>query len=165
MMTGSQALAKELASRTLELCRIPSPIGEERRIADWIEAWAHKLFPAGQVFRLSNSLVVGDLAAGRPTVALIGHLDTIPAHPSDSAPRIEGERILGRGSSDMKGGLAVMMALAEALHRDELPYNLLLIFYEREEGPYQESGLGPLFDRLSAPHPPPPPLPLHPTHA
>ena len=150
MMTGSQALAKELASRTLELCRIPSPIGEERRIADWIEAWAHKLFPAGQVFRLSNSLVVGDLAAGRPTVALIGHLDTIPAHPSDLAPRIEGERILGRGSSDMKGGLAVMMALAEALHRDELPYNLLLIFYEREEGPYQESGLGPLFDRLAA---------------
>src|SRR6516162_4062528 len=150
MMTGWQSLAEELAGRTLELCRIPSPIGEERRIADWIEAWARKHFAAGQVFRLSNSLVVGDLADGRPTVALVGHLDTIPAHPSDSPPRIEGERILGRGSSDMKGGLAVMIALAEALRRDELPYNLVLIFYEREEGPYQESGLGPLFERLPA---------------
>ena len=46
----------------------------------------------------------------------------------------------------MKGGLAVMMALAESLPREQLPYNLILIFYEREEGPYQESGLGPLFD-------------------
>src|SRR5262249_21220826 len=150
MMTGSQALAKELAGRTLELCRIPSPIGEERRIADWIEAWARKHFPAGQVFRLSNSLVVGDLAAGRPTVALIGHLDTIPAHPSDLAPRIEGERILGRGSSDMKGGLAVMMALAEALHRDELPYNLVLIFFERENGSYNVNCLVPLLFLLLA---------------
>ncbi len=48
----------------------------------------------------------------------------------------------------MKGSLAVMMALAEALPRDTLPVNLLLVFYEREEGPFQESGLGPLFERV-----------------
>src|SRR5262245_18353717 len=104
MMTGSQAQAEELAGHTLELCRIPSPIGEEQRIADWIEACARKNFPAGQVFLLSNSLGDGDLADRRPAVALVRHLDTIPAHPGDSPPRIEGERTLGRGSSDMKGG-------------------------------------------------------------
>jgi len=48
----------------------------------------------------------------------------------------------------MKGALAVMMALAEALPRKSLPVNLLLVLYEREEGPFQESGLGPLFERV-----------------
>ncbi len=50
----------------------------------------------------------------------------------------------------MKGGLAVMMGLAESLPRDQLPYNLVIIFYEREEGPYLENGLGPLFEHLPA---------------
>jgi len=45
----------------------------------------------------------------------------------------------------MKGGLAVMMKLAEALPRDALPYNLLFVFYEREEGPYAENGLEAVF--------------------
>jgi len=142
-------LAAKLAQRTLELCRIPSPIGQEREIADHLERWAWSLFPRSQVYRKSNSLVVGSVADGRPTVALVGHLDTVPPHPSDGPARIERDRIFGRGSSDMKGGVAVMMALAEGLPRDRLPYNLLLIFYEREEGPYLESGLGPLFEALS----------------
>ncbi len=42
----------------------------------------------------------------------------------------------------MKGGVAVMMALAETLELDALPVNLLLVLYEREEGPYLESGSG-----------------------
>jgi succinyl-diaminopimelate desuccinylase len=92
--------------------------------------------------------VVGRLDDPRPTVALVGHLDTVPAHPHDGPPRIDGERVFGLGSSDMKGGLAVMMALAEDLPLRELPVNLALILYEREEGPYLESGLGPLFDKV-----------------
>ncbi len=142
------ALANRLAARTLELCRIPSPIGEEGELADWIEAWARKRYPAAQVFRHSHSLALGALSDSKATIALIGHLDTVPPHPSDAEPRIEGDRIFGLGSSDMKGGLAVMTALAESLPRDQLPYNLVLIFYEREEGPYRENGLGPLFERL-----------------
>ena len=143
-----QELEEELASRTLELCRIPSPIGQERPIADHVEGWARRHFPAAQVFRLSNSLVVGDVRSACPSIALIGHLDTVPVHPADSPARREGARIYGRGSSDMKGGVAVMMAVAEALRKDQLSCNLLLIFYEREEGPYRESGLGLLFDAV-----------------
>jgi succinyl-diaminopimelate desuccinylase len=143
-------LAAKLAERTLGLCRIPSPIGEEREIADHLERWALSLFPRSQVHRQSNSLALGSLADARPTVVLVGHLDTVPAHPSDGPVRKEGDRIFGRGSSDMKGGLAVMMLLAEVVRRDRLPYNLVLLFYEREEGPYLESGLGPMFEALPA---------------
>lgn len=139
-------LATRLAHSALELCRIPSPIGQERELADHVEAWAHARFPRREVFRLGHSLVVGNLQEERPTVALVGHLDTVPPHPMEPPPRLEGERLFGLGSSDMKGGLAVMLALAEDLPLAELPVNVLLLLYEREEGPYLESGLGPLFE-------------------
>lgn len=139
-------LATRLAQSTLSLCRISSPIGEERALADHVEAWARAHFAEREVFRLGHSLVLGNLQDARPTVAFVGHLDTVPAHPADRPARIEGDRVFGLGASDMKGGLAVMMALAEDLPRAELPVNLVWILYEREEGPYLESGLGPLFD-------------------
>lgn len=147
-MSDPHALAQSLAQRTLALCRIASPIGHEGPLADHVEAWSHRHYAPADVVRHGHSLVVGRLEDPRPTVALVGHLDTVPAHPEDGPPRLEGERVYGLGASDMKGGLAVMMALAEVLPRDALPVNLLLMLYEREEGPYLESGLGPLFERV-----------------
>ena len=141
--------AGELAERTLQLCRIPSPIGSEQALADFVERWARALRPALEVIRVGHSIALGDFSDTRPRVTLLGHLDTVPPHPSDGAARIEGERIHGRGSSDMKGGLATMMALAETLPRDG-PLGVGYVFYEREEGPYTESGLGPLLARVDA---------------
>ena len=139
-----------LAQRALELVRIDSPIGHEKQLADFVEKWALGRFPAEQVFRHSHSLVVGDLKDPRPHVALIGHLDTVPKHSGQSTPRIEGGKLHGLGSTDMKGALVVMMALAEELELARLPVNLLLVFYEREEGPYLENGLGPLMEKVPA---------------
>jgi succinyl-diaminopimelate desuccinylase len=47
----------------------------------------------------------------------------------------------------MKGGLAVMMSLAEHLPRSGT-HALAYIFYEREEGPYAESGLKVLLEKI-----------------
>jgi succinyl-diaminopimelate desuccinylase len=44
-----------------------------------------------------------------PCVILHGHVDVVPAHPEQFVPRIEGDRLIGRGAYDMKGGLAAMM--------------------------------------------------------
>lgn len=138
----------DLARRTLSLCAIPSVIGDERALCDHVEAWAKQHFPPGEVRRINHSLVLGRLDDPRPTIALVGHLDTVPVHPEDAAPRIQDGRVYGLGASDMKGGLAVMMALAEQLPRDSLPVNLALVLYEREEGPYAENGLEPVFDAV-----------------
>ena len=51
--------------------------------------------------------------AGAPCVILHGHVDVVPAHDDQFVPRIEGDRLFGRGAYDMKGGLAAMMC---ALH-------------------------------------------------
>jgi succinyl-diaminopimelate desuccinylase len=81
-------------------------------------------------------------AAGRPLVALCGHLDTVPVHDEDrGGPRREGARIVAPGASDMKGGVAVAMELAERLAPAERFCDLLLVLYAREEGPYVENEL------------------------
>ncbi len=140
---GAPALAEALARRTEALCAELSPIGEERGLCDAIEGWARPRFPS--VERVKDSLVVrvdGAREPGRPAVALCGHLDTVPVHEGDRhPPRREGERIVAPGSSDMKGGIAVMMELAERLPRAERFCDLVLVLYAREEGPYLENEL------------------------
>src|SRR3712207_2343773 len=44
-----------------------------------------------------------------PTVILHGHIDVVPAHDDQFLPRVEDDRLIGRGAYDMKGGLAAMM--------------------------------------------------------
>lgn len=146
MQTDAE-LSEALAARTLALCRIPSVIQQEEALADHVEVWARGHFPADEIYRLNHTLVLGRIHdERRPTVALFGHLDTVPPHPGDPQPHRAGEYVFGLGSSDMKGGLALMMQLAESLDRDACPFNLLYCLYEREEGPYLENGLGPLFE-------------------
>jgi succinyl-diaminopimelate desuccinylase len=49
---------------------------------------------------------VGD---GGPTVIVHGHVDVVPAFVEQFTPRVEGDRLIGRGAYDMKGGLASIM--------------------------------------------------------
>ncbi|MEA2285779.1 MAG: succinyl-diaminopimelate desuccinylase, partial [Solirubrobacteraceae bacterium] len=44
-----------------------------------------------------------------PTVVFHGHLDVVPARDGQFTPRVEGDRLIGRGAYDMKGALAAMM--------------------------------------------------------
>src|SRR5215213_5760265 len=58
-------------------------------------------------------------SGGAPTIVLHGHLDVVPGRPEQFAPRIDGDRLIGRGAYDMKGGLAAMMSALEELSRQE----------------------------------------------
>ena len=145
LSTADLALAEALAARTAALCARASPIGEEAALCDEVAAWAAR-FP--YVRRIGDSLLVGvdgplvARRAARPLVALCGHLDTVPVHADDRGPpRREGRKLVAPGSSDMKGGLALMMALAEGLPASARFCDLALVFYAREEGPYLENEL------------------------
>lgn len=146
------SMRERLAARCLELVRIPSATGDERAIADHVERWARgcHAFTRKQIVRHGNALVLHNLRDDdeRPRIALLGHLDTVPTHPSGSAPRVEDGKVYGRGAADMKGGLAVMMALAEELDLARLPFGLLLVFYDHEEGAFRDNGLQPLLERV-----------------
>jgi len=127
----------------LWLCMQPSPIGEERALCDAVQARLARLPLPAPAHRYGDSIVV-PVARGRPGphVALVGHLDTV--RTENGPARIEGDRCFGAGASDMKSGLAVMIALAEALDLGALGCNLSLVFYAREEGPFADNELGPV---------------------
>lgn len=135
-----------LRDTLLELTRIPSPIGEEAALCDHVERRLQKTLGRDAITRFYDSLIVhANARHGAPRIALVGHLDTVRTQ-HDGPARVEGNRLYGAGASDMKSGLAVMIELVERLDLDALPCDLRLIFYEREEGPFEENRLGPILD-------------------
>jgi succinyl-diaminopimelate desuccinylase len=139
-------LREELAATTLELCAIPSETGREERIADHVEALCVAYAGAASVRRIGNSVVCQPepTAAGGPTVALVGHLDTVRCAEGQPT-QIRDDRVYGCGASDMKAGVATMLALLA--RRDSLTLGRpIWIFYDREEGPNEENGLEPVLE-------------------
>jgi succinyl-diaminopimelate desuccinylase len=54
-----------------------------------------------------------------PTVIFHGHLDVVPGREEQFEPRVEGDRLIGRGGYDMKGALAAMMCALKDLEQQE----------------------------------------------
>jgi succinyl-diaminopimelate desuccinylase len=142
-MTRDQVM-HSLDRTLLELCATASPIGEEKALCDSVQARLARLPLAAPIRRYRDSIVVPVTRGRGPRIALVGHLDTV--RTENGPARIEGDRCIGSGASDMKSGLAVMIALAEALPLRELGCELTLVFYAREEGPFVENELGPVLE-------------------
>jgi succinyl-diaminopimelate desuccinylase len=135
-----------LATTLIELVNIPSVIGSEGRICTAI---AERLLPVWSlqgVQRIGNALVVGQ-RTDRPLIVLYGHLDTVPEQDNNGAAREAGDRIYGLGTSDMKSGLAVMIHLLEDEEVRSGPYDVVGVFYDKEEGPSADNGLEDVLER------------------
>jgi succinyl-diaminopimelate desuccinylase len=69
-----------------------------------------------------------------PTVVFHGHLDVVPAREGQFTPRVEGDRLIGRGAYDMKGALAAMMcALRDAAAQDQVRVRFVCVPDEESE--------------------------------
>lgn len=138
-------VGEALARRTLALCSISSETGDEAEIADLVEAECRARCGDEAASRIGNSVVCAPAGRGDgPTVALVGHLDTVRC-AEEQPTEIRGGRVYGCGASDMKAGVAVMLALLA--DRDSLTRaRPVWIFYDREEGPHEENGLGPVLE-------------------
>ncbi len=82
-------------------------------VKGWLEARDVDVRSAMHKGRPVLAATVG--AADGPTVVLHGHLDVVPGRAEQFQPRTDGDRLLGRGAYDMKGGLAGMMCATRDL--------------------------------------------------
>lgn len=147
-------LRGDLATLVAALCDIPSVSGDEKALADAVEA-ALRQAPHLEVLRDGDAVVARtQLGLGR-RVVVAGHLDTVPLTDPPNLPvRVvdgpEGPELWGRGTVDMLGGVAVQLALAARLGAEVAPAaDLTWVFYDHEEVAATLNGLG----RLVRHHP------------
>jgi succinyl-diaminopimelate desuccinylase len=130
-----------LARRTLELVDIPSVSGNERNVYSLVS----QCVLIGKSLDDGESLVFAK-RTGKPLVLFAGHLDTVPEQGNLPGEIVNGS-VRGLGASDMKGGLAVMIELANwAAGRDDLAYDPAFLFFPREELGPDHNPLPALFD-------------------
>lgn len=142
-------LSADPVTLTAALCDIESVSGDERRIADAVGRALRGI--AGLEVLRDGDAVVARTALGRAErVVLAGHLDTVPV--AGNLPTrlvdVDGRRLLyGRGTCDMKGGVAVLLRVAATV--PEPNRDVTFVFYDCEEVEAARNGLG----RLARHHP------------
>lgn len=133
------AAATELVSRASE-----NPPGDERPVAEWLEA---RLAESAVPFSVETTEVLPDrpnvvARAGDPdhgSVLFAGHTDVVPANEEDWTsgpydPTVRDGRLFGRGSADMKGAIAAMLVATERyFERAQTPGEVVLAFVVDEE--------------------------------
>jgi succinyl-diaminopimelate desuccinylase len=134
----------DLLAVTEELCAIPSVSGDEAALADDIEARLRRDAPKLDLERFGTNVIARTHAGADRRVVLGGHLDTVP--PNENAePRRDGDVLHGLGTADMKGGLAVLLALASKASARTPRHDATFVFYEAEEVADEYNGLRKLF--------------------
>lgn len=142
-------LRADVVELTRQLVDIPSVSGDERDIADRIGAALRQLDHLDVV--RDGNVVIARTDLGRPErVVVAGHIDTVPIAdnvPSRSTGAGDDELIWGRGSCDMKGGVAVQLSVAAAA--TDPARDVTWVFYDNEEVEAERNGLG----RVAREHP------------
>lgn len=126
---------------TRALCDIESVSGDEEAVADAIEQ-AVRALPHLAVTRVGNN-VVARTRLGRDTrVAIAGHIDTVPVNANlpTRYETLDGvDYLWGRGTVDMKAGVAVQLSLAARL--SDPRHDITWLWYDNEEVSSDRNGL------------------------
>ena len=145
-------LTGDLVALTRTICDIPSVSGDERLLADAVEQALRSLGHL-EVLRDGDAVVARTHLGHGERVVIAGHLDTVPIAanlPAELRVTDDAEGLVelwGRGTVDMKGGVAVQLALAAAVPTPTR--DVTWVFYDQEEVEATRNGLG----RLVRTHP------------
>lgn len=135
-------LQADVVELTRQLVDIESVSGNETGIADQIET-ALRSFAHLEVIRDGNVIIARTNLGRSERVVIAGHIDTVPiaANVPSWVTGTEDEQIVwGRGTCDMKGGVAVQLSTAIAV--TEPVRDVTWIFYDNEEVDSDLNGLG-----------------------
>ena len=80
-------------------------------------------------------------ADAETTLLLHGHIDVVPGRPEQFEPRVDGDRLIGRGAYDMKGALAAMLlAVADLREQSRVRVRLGVVPDEESEEEAERGG-------------------------
>ncbi|WP_053739526.1 succinyl-diaminopimelate desuccinylase [Nocardia sp. NRRL S-836] len=137
-MSDTLDLLADPIELTAALVDVRSVSGEEAEIADLVERSLRLHAPHLEITRSGNAVLARTNLGRDRRVVLAGHLDTVPVNQNFPGRR-EGDVLHGCGTVDMKGGDAVMLAIA-ALSGDAR-HDLTFVFYDCEEIEAERNGL------------------------
>jgi succinyl-diaminopimelate desuccinylase len=146
-----EAIAQDrdaIVELTRELIAIPTENPPGVSYHDAIELLTSRLRALGfDETRVEGDCVLSFVGRGSRTVYFSGHYDVVPAQRRDQfTPTLHGKTIVGRGSSDMKSGLAAMIYAARALRDlgalDDGRIGLVFVPDEETAGPRGSRDLG-----------------------
>jgi glutamate carboxypeptidase len=141
MIEGASRMALA-AERELEaLVAVSSPSGDLDGAEECVALATAFLPTEAEVERVDCSTphhakdLIGRLrGSGAKRVLLLGHLDTVVAHHAHRALTRDGDRLTGTGAVDMKGGVALALALMRELaERPELYAETAVLLVNDEE--------------------------------
>lgn len=139
----------DVVELTRAICDFESVSGNETALADAVFAELSRQSHL-EVLRDGDAIVARTQLGRGERVVLAGHLDTVPVAgnlPVTFEDRDGESWMVGRGTVDMKGGVAVLLALAAEL--TEPNRDVTYVFYDHEEVEATKNGLG----RLVRNHP------------
>ena len=135
-------LKSDVVDLTRVLCDIESVSGNEKEIADSIES-ALKAYPHLEVIRDGDAIIAKTNLGRDKRVVIAGHIDTVPVANNLPTKIVNLERshvLFGRGTVDMKAGVAVQLKLAAELTEPNV--DVTWVFYDHEEVDSALNGLG-----------------------
>jgi len=135
-------LKSDVLELTRAICDIESVSGNETELADAIEK-ALLAYPHLEVIRDGDAIIARTNLGKAKRVVIAGHIDTVPI--ADNLPTkiisLERSHVLwGRGTVDMKAGVAVQLKLAAELTDPNV--DVTWVFYDHEEVDSALNGLG-----------------------
>lgn len=132
---------KNLIEVTKALISVESFSRKEDQLCDYLEEWVRQLRSDASVSRISNNLIVKlNQASDVKPAIFAGHIDTVPDAQFEGETNLivkeQDGRIFGLGASDMKSGIALMIAILA-----DIQISSTFIFYEAEEIAEEFNGL------------------------
>ncbi|NHJ86078.1 MAG: M20 family metallopeptidase [Asgard group archaeon] len=113
-----------------------NPPGKCDHIASYLKEVGKDFGFKSQIFEMDNNRhnIVLSFGEGKKDIVLSGHLDTVPIgdevewkYPPLQVTEVDG-KLFGRGTVDMKGGVASLIAVMEVLYRCEVEFDHKIVF-------------------------------------
>lgn len=117
---------------TRHLISLPSVTGDEQLAVDWMKQLFTKWGWEYETIAVTDNRENLFVSFGTPEIVFTTHLDVVPAPDTLFVPRLEGDRLYGRGACDAKGIAATMLVTAREL-QEQGADNFGILFVVGEE--------------------------------